>query len=356
MNIVNVMLGKGLGGIEYVSVLFAKALAMRGHNVLMVIRHGAAIEKALLDAIEEYPNIQYKKIRVWGDYDLLAKKRARQILRAFNADAVIARGNRAVRIFKKAAQGLVPLIAGTPNYRFRSLLGLQGILATTDDLKNAIVKAGQPAGRIWVLPNTLEVNAFNASERESFQSPVVIGTMGRFVRKKGFHKFIEAMHLLNKQDIDFNAVIGGSGEEQDDLEELVKKFNLEGKVRFTGWVDDKQSFFDKLDIFVLPSLHEPFGIILLEAFAARLPVITSDSEGPVEIGEHEKDCLIYPKEDVTALFEAIKTMLSDEQESLRLADNGLEKVKSEYDLPVFASRLDEILTKVTSAYEKAAGH
>ncbi len=356
MKIINAMLGKQLGGIEHVSVRYAKALAMRGHQVLMVIRSGAEIEKLLLEAMQEYPNLQYKKIRVWGDYDFLAKKKVRKIVEDFGADAIIARGNRAVRIFKKEAAKVAPLIAGTPNYRFKSLVGLSGIVSSTEDMKKAIIAAGHPADDIWLLPNSLEVDAFKTNRETSFHSPVVIGTMGRLVKKKGFHIFIEALHLLAQQGYDFKAKIGGSGEEMHELSELVQQYQLEDKVEFSGWIDDKRAFFEQLDIFVLPSLHEPFGNILLEAFAAKLPVISSDSEGPSEIGEQGKDCLFYSREDAVGLSENMKTMLLNEEQAGKLAENGYSKVKENYNFSVFADRLENIVQTVVARYGKTTDH
>lgn len=355
MKVINVMLGRGLGGIEFVSVQFARALAMRGHEVLMVIRNGAAIEPHVQALADESPLVSYQDLRVLGDYDLWARRKAGEIIAGFAADAVIARGNRAVRIFKSPAKKRgVPLIAGTPNYRFDSLLGLPGIVATTDDLRHAIIDAGHPSQQIWVLPNTLQANDFPPVDRAGLQSPPVIGAMGRLVEKKGFDLFLQALGQLHQQGIEFRALLGGSGEEQASLLALCNGLGLAGQVEFTGWVDDRAQFFQQLDLFVIPSRHEPFGIIMLEAFAAQLPVVSTAAEGPREIGSHEDDCLLVPVDDPEALANALRRLLTDPTMALGLAKNARDKVLAEYDLPVFADRLEQIVETVVRGNGQAA--
>lgn len=352
MKIINAMLGKGLGGIEYVSVLFAKALAMRGHEVLMVIRKDADIESTVIDAAQEYKNLSYLKIDSFGDYDLFAKLKARKLINDYQPDAVIARGNRAVRTFKWASKNKSPLIAGTPNYRFKSLIGLPGIIATTEHLKQKIIASGQDESKVWVLPNTLEVKNFEGTTRDRFRNPVVIGSMGRFVHKKGFHVLIDALGKLKEQNINFKCKLGGKGEDEIALKNLVNEYELSDEIEFTGWVTNKAEFFSKIDVFVLPSLHEPFGIILLEAYAAALPVVSSDSEGPIEVGEDNKDCVFYPKNDSKALSEKIKWMINNEIKALALSDNAYKKVKFSYDLPIFAGKLEQIVFNIVERFNK----
>ncbi len=102
----------------------------------------------------------------------------------------------------------------------------------------------------------------------------------------------KAIKILKKKNNDLHAVIGGSGEEKDNLIALAHKLNLQDQISFTGWVNDRDKFFKQIDIFCLPSLHEPFGIIVLEAMEASMPIVSTDTEGPAAILNDMQDGLI----------------------------------------------------------------
>src|SRR6202034_4671627 len=102
-------------------------------------------------------------------------------------------------------------------------------------------------------------------------------------------------------NIPFKAVLAGEGEEEGALRDLAREKGLGEELRFAGWVTDKQAFFDSIDLFCLPSHHEPFGIVLLEAMAQGLPVVATASEGPSEILEAGEPGVLVPTNDAGAL-------------------------------------------------------
>ena len=169
--------------------------------------------------------------------------------------------------------------------------------------------------------------------------------MGRFVKKKGFDVFINAIANLNESGIRLKAVIGGSGEEEGNLKKLVKELNISDIVEFTGWIKNKEQFFDNIDFFVLPSLHEPFGIILLEAFAHGKAVVTSDAEGPGEIASNNVDAVIVRKGDAALMANGIKSLIENRDLAQKIAKNGFEKAQ-EYDIKNFAYKLSAIISNI----------
>ncbi|HAF00088.1 MAG TPA: glycosyltransferase, partial [Methylophilaceae bacterium] len=77
--------------------------------------------------------------------------------------------------------------------------------------------------------------------------------------------------------------IGGGGVEQENLVQLVSELKLADKVEFSGWIEEIATFLGKGDVFILPSLDEPFGIVVLEAMASGKPIITTKTQGPITI-------------------------------------------------------------------------
>jgi glycosyltransferase involved in cell wall biosynthesis len=270
----------------------------------------------------------------WGAWDVLAIAKLRCMLKKLKADACIAHGNRAVSLLRIA--GASPLVAVTHNYKIKCA-GLAAVFCPTQDLVRHTQSQGVALERITLIPNMVRAPATMPARQ--LHTPLVIGTMGRFVAKKGFDVFIEALALLKSQGAQFRAVLGGDGEEAAALKALAASKGLENVLIFSGWVGDKQAFFDSIDIFCLPSHHEPFGIVLLEALAG-LPVVSTMSEGPSEIIQEGVSGLLTPKGDAAELANALGLLLADSQKAQTLARQAYNTVKTQYDLPVVGAKLD----------------
>lgn len=326
MHILNVMFGCGLGGIEQSFVDYCEAIKLTGNKASALIHPDAKIKESLLKV-----GINITGVKNCGHWDFFAKSYINKIVKQLNPDAIIAHGNRAARLTKyAAAKNKCPLITVTHNYNLKHLVGVDAVFAITEDLKQKAIEAGQAEASIYKIPNMIRF-ANQPERRENFNKPPVIGTMGRFVKKKGFDVFINSLAKLKEEGIEFNAIIGGSGEEDDSLKRLSNSNGLSENLEFIGWVEDKEKFFGDIDIFCLPSLHEPFGIILLEAFAAGVPVITSASEGPIEIASDKHDALITAVGDSEAMAGAIKMLTENQKLAKDLSQNALQTVKK-YDI------------------------
>jgi glycosyltransferase involved in cell wall biosynthesis len=148
-----------------------------------------------------------------------------------------------------------------------------------------------------VLPGIPEPRQATASELRGLRSrlglppapAVVIGTIGRLFPWKGHHRLLQAVAMLRDQGIPAHAlVVGGGGHRGDDryereLEALARSDRLRGAVTFTGQVPDAAVYAGLMDVFVNASDPEPFGLVLLEAMAAGVPVVAVDRGGPREI-------------------------------------------------------------------------
>lgn len=123
-------------------------------------------------------------------------------------------------------------------------------------------------------------------------SPHVMGTVchivnvGRLQNDKGQKVLIEAAKILkDRGDIQFSIDFIGGGENEAQLKELVSKYNLDNEIHFLGF-KSREYVYENLcqyDLYVQPSIFEGFGLTLAEAITAKVPVITSDLEGPLEV-------------------------------------------------------------------------
>ncbi len=243
----------------------------------------------------------------------------------------------------------------THNYSLGRLLKLNALFALTGDLKHHALKADFPATKIYEVPNMLSGVILSVSEESPAAGDTpplaqddtpVIGAMGRFVKKKGFDDWLRALAELQSRNIAFKAVLGGSGEEETNLKQLAEELHLTNKVHFSGWVEDKTSFFASVDIFCLPSLHEPFGIVLLEAMASGIPSITTATEGPSEIATDRINALLVPKNNPAAMADALATLLRDKPLANQLAQGGIETIRARYTMEKVSATIEESLVEI----------
>ena len=142
--------------------------------------------------------------------------------------------------------------------------------------------------------------------------PLSIITVGRLsTDKKGHDLLIEALALCHREGVHFTARLVGAEADTEApgarmrLEALARQNGLEPYVTFLGNRSDVPQLLQEADIFVHPSRYEGFGLALVEAMAAGLPVIASDIDGPREILRSGEDGLLFPANDAKALAKAL---------------------------------------------------
>lgn len=340
MHIVNIMLAKNGGGIEQAAVDYCEGLRDLGHRVTAIVYPGSWAEAQMyLRGIET--------ASLWNvsEYDIFAWWRLSRLIKSLAPDAVIAHANRATGISLRALKNRTfPLVGVVQNYFTRRYNATDAVFTTTHDLMDTLAAQGIPREKIFHVPNMVKVSGLPA--RPPRNNPAVIGAIGRFVKKKGFDTYIEALALLKTRNVPFKAVLGGTGEEEQTLKTLARDRGVDDVLQFIGWVDDRKAFYTGIDIFCLPSLHEPFGIVLLEAFAHGAPIISTDSEGPKDIITPNYDALIVQKANAAQLADAMERLLRDPAECEKLAANGFAKVKTRYSQEVVCSGIETALSKI----------
>lgn len=116
----------------------------------------------------------------------------------------------------------------------------------------------------------------------------VVTFLGRITMQKGPEYFIEAAYLVLKKMDNVRFVMAGSGDKMNEMIARVAELGIADKFHFTGFLqgDDVHQMFKLTDVFVMPSVSEPFGIVPLEAMQSDVPVIISNQSGVAEILKH----------------------------------------------------------------------
>ena len=200
-----------------------------------------------------------------------------------------------------------------------SLLGVSN--AVRDDLRNSL--STWPTGRISTLYNRIDIDAVQATQlsraqaREALGLPAhafVVGNVGRLHPDKDQATLIQG--FANAQadlPTDSLLVILGKGRLEQDLKELANELGIGEQVKFLGQIPEARRYFRAFDVFALSSDHEPFGMVLLEAMAAGVPLLATACGGAVEVVEGVG--ILFPLGDAERLAQGLKhlAVLSDEQ-------------------------------------------
>lgn len=329
MRVLNVMLGRGRGGIEQASLDYALALAAQGVEVCTVLAPNAAIAPVFAAR-----GLKVATQRHMGPWDWFARRRLHGLWQAFGAEVAIAHGNRALALLAGGPGRLVNVIH---NYRLQHLHLADAVIGVTPALAARAVEAGFDPERVLALSNMLEtippLGPSTPRERP------VIGALGRFVAKKGFHTYLEALALLRARGIPFRAVLGGAGEEEPALRAQATRLGLDELLHWAGWVEDTAAFYRGLDIFCVPSVEEPFGIVLLEAFAHGVAVVASDAEGPREIVGDRATATLFERGSPSGLAEALQRLLEASEPREQQRGRAHADVATRYGMPIVGARL-----------------
>ena len=343
MRVLNVMFGCGRGGLEQAAVDYHEALQIKGHHVTSVLHPAASVK----DAIAAF-NGDIATIKPRGEWDLLAAKKLRKLAESTQADVLICHGNRAIGLALKAVKNIVPVIGVAHNYNIEKRFPkCDGIFCITRDLVEDMVHLDIGRDKLRHIPNMIRSQP--VAKRTQFHAPVIIGAMGRFVEKKGFDSYLQMLKALQELGVTFQARLGGGGPMEERLRQMAKEFGLDEVLTFCGWVEEKEAFFRDIDVFVLPSYHEPFGIVLIEAMAAGLPCITTDTEGPCEIIRQYHDAIMVEKARPYQMAAEIRDLVERPQAAFEMGYHAHLKARDCYDIHVVSERIDMALTQLVTA-------
>lgn len=347
MHIVNMMLSKGSGGIEQAFVDYCDGLSRRGHRVTPITHPNAQVNATLT-----FMGMRPMHISNMGEWDPFARLALRRTIKKLKADVVIAHTGRAFALAQFGTHHLCPLVGVTHNYykRIKRFARADSVFSITHDLISHVMQYGIEEDRVYHIPNMVRCEAL--PKRTTQNDTPVIGTMGRFVTKKGFEIYIDALQILQRKGFIFRAVLGGSGSGERTLKKRAKLAGLSDILEFTGWVENKQAFYEGLDIFCLPSLHEPFGIVLLEAFTYGTPVVTTYTEGPRDIVTANFDALIAEPGSASELADQLARLLEDAELRSTLAANAFVKARTTYAMQSVSERIEIALEKTILRWKK----
>ena len=170
----------------------------------------------------------------------------------------------------------------------------------------------------------------------------VVGTIGRLVPQKAIHVLLDATPALLQDDPATRVLVVGDGPLRGALEAQASRLGIAHAVEFAGYQEDVVSAYAAMDVFVLPSRDEGFGLVFLEAMAVGVPVIGTRVIGSEDAVEDGTTGLLVPYADAPALAQAIRRLLDDAELRCRLRDTAAERVRRSCSREQFAAQVEAV--------------
>jgi glycosyltransferase involved in cell wall biosynthesis len=201
---------------------------------------------------------------------------------------------------------------------FRSCTYFVGV---TKDIVAHIIKCGVASERARYIPTFPDVATLAPIDRAQLATPKtakVLLALSRLHPKKGLDILLTALKDLPECYV----WLAGDGPLRRKLETLAKDLGVLDRVRFLGWRTDRAALLRSADVCVLPSRYEPFGTVILEAWAAGTPLVACESAGPAAHIDDGVNGLLVPIDDAASLGAAISHALGDDNLRRRLIAQG----------------------------------
>jgi glycosyltransferase involved in cell wall biosynthesis len=213
-------------------------------------------------------------------------------------------------------------------------------ICISNAMKKDMLKLGISSNKTELIFNGVDLTRFyprleNGKIRKELglkpKGPV-IGTIGRMVSEKGQIYLVQALKNLASDWSNLQCLFIGEGPLLPKIQKMAIELGVEDMCLFPGVREDVELIYSSLDIFVLPSLREPFGLVLLEAMASGVPVISTASGGPAEILLSGVNGILVPAKNGEALASQIRYLLLNKDKAIKMSQEGLKTVQKRFDI------------------------
>jgi len=343
-----------------------QGLRERGHQISLICRPDTELARR---ATEEGFPVFTMSFR--GDFDPVSILKAAKILRKIHPDGILTNMDKELRI-----AGLAAKLAGVPvvlprrgsdyplknhlAYRFSYTKLATAVLANSESTKKTLLKNAP-----WLSPQKVRV-IYNGIDpvpylippkknlRKEFgisESDFIIGFVGQLDERKGIHDLLEGFRQFVEKQKKATLFLCGTGPLQSGVQKFAWENSLEAKVKLAGFRDDIPEVMKMIDVLVLPSLWEGFGIVVIEAMAAARPVIVSRASNLPEIVSEREGILVSPHAPAE-LAEAFGRLAVQPKLRQEMGRNGRERVRNFFTRDRMINALESYFYELVSERQK----
>ncbi len=358
MHILHIMAGKGLGGAETYSADVILSLHRAGVSQCVVMDRKAPRYADLEAAgLRMAPHVLAVPFRPWQRW------RLSRLIRREKPDIVHCWMRRAASLVRKKGQGgkgsraVIGWFGGyyEPKH-FRACTHFVGV---TRGIVAHMAEKGVVPDRAFFIPTFPDIDDTPPADRRTLDTPPdakAVLVLSRLHPKKGIDTLLQALKELPR----CHAWIAGEGPLRHELEKLAVSLGVKDRAHFLGWRNDRAALLRAADACALPSRYEPFGTVILEAWAARTPLVACASAGPSGTVEDGRTGLLVPIDDARALAASLRRAFEDQPLRRRLIEQGYEAYQKDYTREAvtrqwlaFYARLTSVSRQPATAKEQA---
>jgi glycosyltransferase involved in cell wall biosynthesis len=359
MKTAQVIGSKTLGGAERWFFRFTRALAARGEPTHAIVRRNS--ELVPLD----WGAVKLDQVPMHTVWDPVSRWGVRRALARLAPDLVQTYMGRATRLIRftgpRFAHGRPAHVARLGNYyKLDSFSHCDAWIGNTRGICDYMIRGGLPVERVHLIYNFADVPEATSAEdlsslRAQWTIPAdawVLMSPGRFTPIKGFDDLLQGFARL-APDVDGRPVVLlvlGDGPQRAALEALAAQLGIGERLRFTGWQIDPGPYYDLADLIVFPAKRgEPFGNVLLEAWAHGKPLLATEFLGAQEVTCHGEDAWRVTCDDPSALTEGVQLLLEDAALREGLAERGHARVMRDFSCQAIVDRYLALYRKLVGA-------
>ncbi len=354
MNI-GIVLYPTYGGSGVVATELGKGLATRGHNVHFI----SYARPMRLDAFHE--NISFHEVTFsayplfeYPPYDLALASHMVDIIKFQKLDLLhvhyaiphATSAYLANQILRESGQGIpvvttlhgtdITIVGSDPSYTpvvTFSINKSDGVTAVSEYLREETCKRFDIKKKIEVIPNFIDLNRFQKSEKSHFKKALcpngekVLVHVSNFREVKRVSDTVEIFHKVLQSGIEAHLLLIGDGPDRQKVENKCRELKICGKVRFLGKQEKIEDILSIADLFLIPSGSETFGLAALEAMSCSVPVISSNIGGLPELNIHGETGYLCDLGDTGEMGSFAVSILRDDKLQKKLAGNARKRAE-----------------------------
>lgn len=362
-----ITLDMGCGGTQHVMHVITKELTDAGHAVSLILADGSTSDFYEVDHRVHRTETLAPDRSVFHPLDLKSRfrriQRLRKLILETQPDVVISFEDfLSVEVLISLSGCNIPVIVSEHNeptkhkipLRWRILRRIyypkaHAVTVLNDSIHQWSKKIFLPWPSV-VLPNPLEPAPPLATPPPWIGPRTIIG-LGRLVHQKGFDILIDAFQQIADQAPEWELSILGDGPEFPKLTSQIQQSGLQKRIRLVGRVSSPRSILPHAGLFVMPSRYEAFGIVLIEAMDAGLPLISFNCpSSPKHIIENGKTGMLVDQIDAESLAKSMLNLLKDAETRTRLAQSAKQSALS-YAPPAIMKRWDILINSAINRHE-----
>ena len=223
------------------------------------------------------------------------------------------------------------------------------IVACSDFIKSRLYALIKRNSKILTIHNSVEVSDMGSLVRHSdWTESTRIGIVGQVIPRKGHLMLMEALAILKNKNLNCAVYIYGNYQTEyaKEVQNFVKQHDLEQNVHWMGFVNDKNNIYGNLDIVVVPSIDEPFGLVALEPALWEIPVVAMRSGGLPEIIEDKNTGLLFEPGNFRELSAQLEQLSNSTDERMKLGKQAKIRLFQSFLATQMASRFIEIFDRL----------